>query len=178
MSSKALKTIDLSLSFDIVDDNDKVYNITYRPLTNKELKAKPLLTIKKYYADNFNLLTTLVSTMEGIRSDHEDMEKVIEMTPKEDDDYADMLREKVKLSSALRKATAELVKETKIVKDKHESFTNLTSEYGKIALAEMQKQVGGVDGEAVLKLAKSDLENATLMQMLIKDLYKKEFEGK
>jgi DNA repair ATPase RecN len=178
MAKVPKQEVDLKLTIDVLDDEGKVYDVKYRPLTRKENKLASLKKARSRYSKEFSGLISAIEDVEQSESDLEDMLKVIELTPEEDGDYTELLRQKVEISMALRKYKKVFTEVNASVKEANPDFNNLTEEYGKISLVELQMQVSGKDAKIILDLAKKDVTIATLIQVYLSEAYKAEMQGK
>ena len=171
------KEIPLKVRLDITDE-DIVYDITYRPLSPAENNNNVLVATRANFQTQFKALTEVSQELASIESDVIDMEKIIEVTPEEDDEYHEILREKLALSAESRRVNKRFQNEYAMVKKNNPDFNNLSEEYGKVSILELKKQVGGTDAKKLLSAIEKDLSLAPTAAMQISDIYTSEMKGK
>jgi len=173
------KELDLQVRLDIADDPDKIFKVTYRPLTRKEENAPVLVKASTCYRENFAKLATYVDDDHSISKDIADLETILKATPEDDDEYNEILLEKVRLKSQSRKIAKQGADELKRVKEEHPEFKTLAEENSKISILELKSQLaGGDDAKEIFALLKKSPELATMTQIYLSEAYREEMQGK
>jgi hypothetical protein len=171
------REVDLNLQFDLGNDTDRVWKLKYRLLNKKDRKLPKFKTANKLFVNNYGDLSAIFMELGTVEEDLTDIEGLLDVTPKEDSSYSEMMMTKIALSKEVR----ELTKQFKVAEDKIKSkfpeYVSLSDEYSKLAIIELEILVSGTDSKEFIKELKKEPSLALIAKVKLNEVYKEEIEG-